>query len=752
MKAKVLLRSVVVAWVTLAARAVCEPAEMPVTIIANPGPFASIEQAAVAEDRANFWDGDHSDDDACTECFAAAELRRFLAACLRITDINLIALQPPGDQLPESGYVFVLGSRESNRLIPTLAERADGKRALKTDESYRIRAYPDRQRTICVIEGRGRVGTLYGVHDYLTRLGMRFYGLGEPGTVYPTAQARLITRLDVTENPAFHIRGFFAWHDRGNEDFFLWMARNRMSLWTAVEKEIPFLKKLGFQLAIGAHDVQTNFLNPSGEYPFNSPLISDDESKPAAAYAASPESQGDTDGDGKLTYFEAHPEWYGWRNGKRIDDVSGWGERRCNYCTSNDDATTDLARNFTQGLIDGIWRRADLINFWMVDGDKLWCQCDKCKGIGYTDRLLAILYKVNQHVQKARADGRLARRVHLNSLAYHETVEPPTQPLPADFDYENCSMTFYPIGRCYAHEIDDPRCREFNTRYADQIRRWAGREHYKGGLWIGEYYNLSVYVTLPILYTRTMPHDVQWYQRQTAMGLHYMHTPTTDWGTWTLNQYLLASLLWNPALDADALLKDYFRRFYPTTTRHTRRFYNHLEDAYSNITAFKYGLPTHLVKLKPDQDLFGQEHLRWKPASSSATNNAPPLVEMVDSMRQARQSLDQALTHCKGATERARLLADEARFYYGEAMLLFSYHIVRTLALELEGNPTAAREEFASVEREAQRLAAVGANLTESYIGAPKNGLPASGGMFNLYGQLKKKYGVPPAPPAPAVR
>jgi hypothetical protein len=73
-------------------------------------------------------------------------------------------------------------------------------------------------------------------------------------------------------------------------------------------------------------------------------------------------------------------------------------------------------------------------------------------------------------------------------------------------------------------------------------------------------------------------------------------------------------------------------------------------------------------------------------------------------------------------------------------MMLFTYHIVRTLALEREGNPTAAREEFASVEREAQRLSKVGENLTESYIGAPKNGLPASGGMFNLYGRLKKKY------------
>jgi len=264
-------------------------------------------------------------------------------------------------------------------------------------------------------------------------------------------------------------------------------------------------------------------------------------------------------------------------------------------------------------------------------------------------------------------------------------------------------------------------------------------------LWIGEYYNVSGYVSLPILYTRTMPHDVQWYHRQTAMGLHYMHTPTTDWGTWTLNQYLLARLLWNPALDADALFRDYFRRFYPTTARHARRFYKDLENAYRNITAFKYGLPPHLAKLKPGEDLFGQEHLCYESRSSTATNAAPSLVEMVASMHKARKALDHALQHCQGADERARLLADQARFDYGEAMMLFYYHTVRTLALEREGNQIGAREEFASVEREAQRLAKVGDKLTESYLGGPKNGLTASGGMLKIYTNLKKKYGWPPA-------
>ena len=75
--------------------------------------------------------------------------------------------------------------------------------------------------------------------------------------------------------------------------------------------------------------------------------------------------QGDADGDGKLSYFEAHPEWYGLRNGKRSDkaDVSP-GD---NYCTSNMDANKELAKNLVRNLIEGSWKTVDIVNFWMLD-------------------------------------------------------------------------------------------------------------------------------------------------------------------------------------------------------------------------------------------------------------------------------------------------------------------------------------------------------------------------------------------------
>ena len=121
------------------------------------------------------------------------------------------------------------------------------------------------------------------------------------------------------------------------------MARNRMNFWTSAEKEIYFLKKLGLKLTDGGHIIQKYFLDPHAEYPYKHPTFIGDENKPADPYAVGKNYAGDTNGDGKLAYFEAHPEWYALRNGKRSDNIQD--ETGDNFCTSNAGARKELAKN-----------------------------------------------------------------------------------------------------------------------------------------------------------------------------------------------------------------------------------------------------------------------------------------------------------------------------------------------------------------------------------------------------------------------
>ncbi|MCK4967280.1 DUF4838 domain-containing protein, partial [bacterium] len=385
--------------------------------------------------------------------------------------------------------MILLGSRHSNPLIASYNVPGDAK--LKTDQSYRIRVFRENNRTITIIEGSDRAGTLYGVYAYLEHLGIRFYGLGEKGTVLPDKLSELPQDLNIIENPSFLSRGFIGLGNRGDKDIFFWMARNRMNYCDESGKETHFRKKLGMILAAGGHGVQENFIDTNDEYPYNHPKFKGDEDKPKDPYKSGDEYNGDTNGDGELTYFEAHPEWYGLRDGRRSDRMTGYAGD--NYCTSNKDATKELVKKFVQSLIDGKWKNIDIANLWMLDGGK-WCECDNCVRQGnYSDRLFNMAHAIQKGIKKALRDGRLHRNVLLASLAYHETLPPPTHPLPNDFDYENFSVTFFVIERCYVHSLADPACTEINQFLLENYQGWTmgtGR-HYKGSIFIGEYYNVS---------------------------------------------------------------------------------------------------------------------------------------------------------------------------------------------------------------------------------------------------------------------
>ena len=72
--------------------------------------------------------------------------------------------------------------------------------------------------------------------------------------------------------------------------------------------------------------------------------------------------------------------------------------------------------------------------------------------------------------------------------------------------------------------------------------------------------------------------------------------------------------------------------------------------------------------------LFPTEHLRYE-SHHPALNDGPDMVEMTEAMGRARRAIDEALRVRSGAAERARLMEDERRFAYGEAMVEFYYRL-----------------------------------------------------------------------------
>jgi len=718
-------------------------AAAPMVILVNKGSFATVEEAAQGEEQVNWWDDNYSDDRACTECFAAVELAKFLPRCtnLKASDIKIQA----AEEMPQAGDVILIGSSMSNSLIA--AHPAPEGVKLENGESFNIRTIQEGGRTITIIEGGDRMGSLYGVYGYLEQLGMRFFGLGEQGTVYTDKPVELPKQLDITENPSFLTRGYWVYEDRGDEDFFLWMVRNRMNLWTAVEKEVPTLKKLGMRLTCGGHTVQEKFLNAAAEYPYNYPKFQGDEDKPADPYTPSDEYAGDTNGNGKLTLFEAHPEWFGLYEGKRTENTQTIGG--VNYCTSNPDATHELVKNMVQALIDGQWQYGDIAKLNMLDVGK-WCDCENCRRQGtYTDRLFHLAHAILTEIKEARQEGRLKREVILTASAYSETLPPPTQPLPEGFDYDHFYLFFAVIPRCYAHPLADPACTEFNQDILEHYQGWTegqGR-YYTGQIFIVEYYNVSSFKSLPVVFPRIMAADIPWYYRTGARHLDYMHVPTRLWGTWTLNQYMLARLLWNTQTDADQLLDEYFRRYYPTTSEHTRKFYEHLEKASANIKAMKhsagYGRKKYSLRwvlADESKELFPKDHFHYE-EHHPLVNDGPDMVEIMEAVRQARQELEESLLTCSNDIEKQRLLEDERRFSYGEGVYNYYYHMVRTAMFDRQGDKIKARDEFNKVKEQADKLKEIVDLVQVSSEGAnAKDGFDAAR-IRKEYDFFQKKYG-----------
>ena len=707
--AEVVLSGILLIVIPPAAQAFAET-----TVVVNFGPRASAQAAGHSEAKVDWLDADTTDDTVCTECFAALELQRYLRKMTaRANDFAIVddGKAPPGE-------LILVGGPASNTVSRELAERLDIDAKSLSDlgpEGYRIKSSTVDSRRVTLVAGGSRVGTLYGSYDLLYRVGCRWFAPGEVHEVVPHIER--IPGFDVTERPGFLTRGFLAWQDRGNPDFLHWMARNRLNEWCVEQSGHPLMFKLGIRMVGGLHDAEARFINPQAPYPYDHSRFEGDSEKPKDPYPAGDQYQGDANTDGKLAYFEAHPEWFALVDNRRIPGIRGGAGT--NFCTSNPHAVTEFMKNFVREITDGPYRDATVIRFWTLDGGK-WCQCGECKKLGIpTDRNLLLVHRLDQEIKKAQAEGEINRSVAIRFLTYADVLHPPTRPLPKTFDYATCAATFYPIGRSYVYNFDDSKC-DRNTDYRKQLYGWVTEQKrfYRGQLVIGEYYNVSGFKCLPICFMHTMANDIPYYYKVGARYFQYMHVSTGNWGSKALTNYQMARQLWDVDTDCQVLWKDYFTQRYGPAADTMRRFYESLQKTFCNVRELKYGLARRLDR--GSEDLFPTPQLRYR-REPGVDCDGPALLEIVAHARTCRELISQA----RGAElpERimARIAEDERLFTYGERTIGYLHACVEAFQLARANKPDEARRHFA----EAKRLAGLLRKDTASTSMAGRDGSAA---------------------------
>ena len=705
-------------------------------IAVDSGLFSSPEQAAFAEQQIDWSGQDTAAMRACTECFAAVELKNYLSAITESNDDKNAFKIVSFDQAAAGNSIVLtsLSAEQTTPIISKIIKKYKLENKLEKNESFAIITNSDK----VYIIGKDRTGTLYGVYHFLEKIGVRWFEPGKMGEEIPKADVITVQAINEIQSPHFISRGFWAWEDRGNTDFYLWMARNKLNYWTIAEPNRAFLRKIGIQLTFGGHKHFERFLNPDEEYPYNHPLFKGDEKKADDPYSVSKaEYKGDVNRDGKLSYFEAHPEWYGLIDGKRTPFE---GEFGTNICTSNNDAIQELCYKLVDELAVGEWRDAGSLNFWPIDGGE-WCECEKCKPLGTpTDRLLVLVNQVHQAIEKAQERNYIKRDVKIVFPIYHETLSPPTRPLPQDFDYDDCIGTYFPIERCYVHVLDDSNCTEYNAPLWEDFIGWIKTEpvYYKGQFFIGEYYNVSRIKSLPVLYTRIMPHDLLTYYNYGARHCHYMHVYTKLWGMKRINNYLFAKLLWDVNTDTDHLLDDYFNRFYGNSALDMKELYDKMEYAMSSIKQWRhyYHLADQIDKdLTP---LFHLEHLKLKEYHPEK-NDGVDLEESVLSLKECRKIMDTVIKSNNTANLVTRLSEDDQNLRYAENTVNFYYYVSQAIEAERAENLTEARDFFTKSIPFARALQAETEIVqTSSSHANAKNGLEATR-IENKYREMGKR-------------
>lgn len=466
----------------------------------------------------------------CTMAYAAVELKHFLERTLQSPDIR-IGEKPAAGRFRIALEACDPGTRgEAYWLIP----ETNG----------------------LVIRGDGRVGVLYGVYELLQMQGWRWYAPGELGEAAPERRERLALPAEAAryESPSPVCRGFaMEGQLKESAELAVWMARNRLNQGAHRPNTRALNRKLGILMRDGGH-IFEHILNPDR-----------------------PTSSG-------KTLWEAHPAWYGLpAEGKREKAKL----MQTQFCVSQPDLLAFLCENLLEHIM-GDWYGADQIDVWGFDTWGSVCSCERCRALGNgTDQMLYLASEFRSFLDQARRSGRLDHPVQLVLCAYEGTssLMPPEKPVPSNLWAAGDYILYATIVRCYAHRFLDPAC-SYNRAYAQLLRRWCQVED-RLPVVVLEYYNVSKFEDLPILFTDSMRADLPDYSRLGVDGFCYMHLPLVNWGMRTLTQALYAALCWDPDMDVDTLLAGYFQHRYGRFAQPMTELYAQVETAWKYCTSWR---------------------------------------------------------------------------------------------------------------------------------------------------------------------
>lgn len=717
-------------------------------IVLHLGAFQSADDAITTIDQLNWLDPEKQGAAVATNALAALELRDYL---MKLYDLSPSDIPIVSDRDRAGGPLIFIGMPSTENAYRDLARQIASrwkKSKTEHDQAFRFDTFSEKEQSYLVISSERPIGTLYGVYEFLNRLGVEWYSPGEMGEFVPQGDSLIVQPMSELYVPPYRWRGFYREFDaqtittlspdpqeKIDKSFYRWMGRNRLNgIWQS--EDSPELKFYGIQTYCGASPPLMTLLSPKQSYPYNHPQFEGDEANPLDAYEISKFYQGDFNQNGTLEYFEAHPEWFP----ASLDSNLKLANSAC-FCPSQKQAMEEFIKLLLENLHRGSWRFADKL---VLDADSVpFCACPECEQIGNrADKVFYLLDHIHHALELAFDSGRLNRKVFL--VAVYPLAEPlPTKKPNRSSDFKATALLLSADGRCLAHTIDDPRCTEANAALWEQLQKWQDQKPFKGEFYLLQPFNARRYRDLPLVLNTLMSAEGKILSERGIQGVLYKNARTSDLGVHRLLNYQFAKQSWNPSADQDSLFQNYLAHCYPSLSGLMKEYYIRLQVALSNIESWRAELTdkvNHIVLDEKDMQLLPLEkfaaHFNIE-LQRSSNNSGIDWENTYQLVHDLRYILDTGLGEEMSDVTLERLLEDEYQLRYAELMVGLYDKVILILTL--------GEEEPEMLQEAVIRLRQLATQLRNYEIRSPalgmKNGLQASG-LEDAVAKLLEKFDI----------
>ena len=509
----------------------------------------------------------------CTASYAALELKTFLEKSMPELEITVTGEWDRSSPFVELCYQY--------------DKTAPG--------GFELQSAAPGQRVI----GFDRNGLLNGVYELLRIHGWRFLEPGVYGESAPPHPTLDFLKVSKRCEGSFKHRMIDQYRESDcSVELLQWFSRNCVNVVFRKAASGKFSDKLGMLHRKGGHLLQ-RIMNP--DIPME---------------------------DGR-TLWDAHPEWYGLPpNGVREKKTA----IRTQLCLSNEEMISWLSSRICH-ILQTEMKDVDILDLWGFDTWGKTCSCEGCKDLGNgSDQNLYLLSRIQEYL-----DTHLGRHVMLNTISYEgtATMDPPTKKVPQNLIDRGSMVIFYPIKRCYRHLLADESC-AMNKVYRDSMEGWHKAANGLA-LWSGEYYNVSKYEDMPLVFGKLIPAEMRYYHAHSCTGATYMHNLSPNWGVRALTQLLHCRYAWDITTDEDAFIAEYFERKYGVHARKMRRIYDIMEQAYKDIALWRnWGSIVH--------SSFGEMWLSGQQMNEVKTDLYPSEKEIIRALKKAVALADKSVT------------------------------------------------------------------------------------------------------------